>query len=136
MPNWMLLWVILICYIIGGCVMDALAFLLVSLPIFYPLVMQLGYDPIWFGQVIMHRHDHGLDHAAHRDLLLRRGGHGKGYTPVDGLPRGAVLYTLVYHLDYSADGVAVLDGARPIELGSIVCCKLLGAFAPSNLQRL
>ena len=43
---------ILICYIIGGCVMDALAFLLVSLPIFYPLVTQLGYDPIWFGQVI------------------------------------------------------------------------------------
>ena len=52
MPNWMLLWVILICYIIGGCVMDALAFLLVSLPIFYPLVTKLGYDPIWFGQVI------------------------------------------------------------------------------------
>ncbi len=52
MPGWMLLWVILICYIIGGCVMDALAFLLVSLPIFYPLVVQLGYDPVWFGQVI------------------------------------------------------------------------------------
>jgi len=32
--------------------MDALAFLLVSLPIFYPIVMQMGYDPIWFGQVI------------------------------------------------------------------------------------
>ena len=32
--------------------MDALAFLLVSLPIFYPVVMQMGYDPIWFGQVI------------------------------------------------------------------------------------
>ena len=32
--------------------MDALAFLLVSLPIFYPIVTQMGYDPIWFGQVI------------------------------------------------------------------------------------
>ncbi len=52
MPRWMVLWVILLCYIVGGCVMDALAFLLVSLPIFYPLVVQLGYDPIWFGQVI------------------------------------------------------------------------------------
>jgi TRAP-type C4-dicarboxylate transport system permease large subunit len=48
----MVLWVILLCYIVGGCVMDALAFLLVSLPIFYPLVVQLGYDPIWFGQVV------------------------------------------------------------------------------------
>jgi tripartite ATP-independent transporter DctM subunit len=52
LPRWMVLWVILLCYIVGGCVMDALAFLLVSLPIFYPLVVQLGYDPIWFGQVI------------------------------------------------------------------------------------
>lgn len=52
LPKWMVLWVILLCYILGGCVMDALAFLLVSLPIFYPLVVQLGYDPIWFGQVI------------------------------------------------------------------------------------
>ena len=51
LPNWMLLCVILLCYVIGGCVMDALAFLLVSLPIFYPLVVQLGYDPIWFGQI-------------------------------------------------------------------------------------
>ncbi len=52
LPKWMVLWVILLCYIVGGCVMDALAFLLVSLPIFYPLVVQLGYDPVWFGQVI------------------------------------------------------------------------------------
>ncbi|GAB4234481.1 MAG: TRAP transporter large permease [Deltaproteobacteria bacterium] len=52
LPNGMVLWVILSCYIVGGCVMDALAFLLVSLPIFYPLVVQLGYDPVWFGQVI------------------------------------------------------------------------------------
>lgn len=52
LPPWMLLSLILLCYIIGGCVMDALAFLLISLPIFFPLVMQMGYDPIWFGQVI------------------------------------------------------------------------------------
>lgn len=52
MPKWVVLWIILLFYIIGGCVMDALAFLLVSLPIFYPLVTQMGYDPIWFGQVI------------------------------------------------------------------------------------
>ncbi|HAR95775.1 MAG TPA: C4-dicarboxylate ABC transporter permease [Deltaproteobacteria bacterium] len=52
LPGWMLFSLIIGCYIIGGCVMDALAFLLVSLPIFYPVVMQMGYDPIWFGQVI------------------------------------------------------------------------------------
>lgn len=52
LPQWVLFSIIILCYIIGGCVMDALAFLLVSLPIFYPIVTQMGYDPIWFGQVI------------------------------------------------------------------------------------
>ena len=52
MPKGFLLALILLCYIVGGCIMDALAFLLISLPIFYPLVIGLGYDPIWFGQII------------------------------------------------------------------------------------
>jgi len=52
MPHWLVFTIIIGCYIIGGCVMDALAFLLISLPIFYPIVMAMGYDPVWFGQVI------------------------------------------------------------------------------------
>jgi len=40
------------CYLIGGCIMDALAFLLISLPLFEPLVKHMGYDLIWFGQVV------------------------------------------------------------------------------------
>ena len=52
LPNWVLFWLIIFCYIIGGCVMDALAFLLISLPIFYPIVMNMGYDPVWFGQAV------------------------------------------------------------------------------------
>jgi tripartite ATP-independent transporter DctM subunit len=52
LPHWLVFSLIIGCYIIGGCVMDALAFLLISLPIFYPLVMEMGYDPVWFGQVI------------------------------------------------------------------------------------
>jgi len=52
LPPWMILWLILLCYIVGGCIMDALAFLLISLPILFPLVQNLGYDPIWFGQII------------------------------------------------------------------------------------
>ena len=51
-PNWILLSGILFCYMIGGMIMDAMAFLLITLPIFYPLIIKMGYDPIWFGQVI------------------------------------------------------------------------------------
>jgi C4-dicarboxylate transporter, DctM subunit len=51
-PSWAILVMMLACYILGGCLMDALAFLLVSLPIFYPLAQAMGYDPIWFGALI------------------------------------------------------------------------------------
>lgn len=49
---WMVLVMMMACYFIGGCVMDALAFLLISLPLFEPVVAGLGYDPVWFGQAI------------------------------------------------------------------------------------
>jgi tripartite ATP-independent transporter DctM subunit len=39
-------------YVIGGAVMDALALLLITIPIFFPVARQLGYDPIWFGVTI------------------------------------------------------------------------------------
>ncbi|MBP7053322.1 MAG: TRAP transporter large permease [Phycisphaerae bacterium] len=39
-------------YIIGGAVMDALALLMITIPIFFPLADQLGYDPIWFGVMV------------------------------------------------------------------------------------
>lgn len=42
----------MVCYLIGGCIMDALAFLLISLPLFEPLVSRMGYDLVWFGQIV------------------------------------------------------------------------------------
>lgn len=44
--------IIFFIYIIGGAVMDALALLLITIPIFFPVAEQLGYDPIWFGVTI------------------------------------------------------------------------------------
>jgi C4-dicarboxylate transporter, DctM subunit len=40
-------------YFIGGCFMDALAFVTLTVPIFFPVVMELGFDPIWFGIIIV-----------------------------------------------------------------------------------
>lgn len=52
-PKAVILLAILAIYIIGGTIMDALALLIITLPIFYPLAVErLGYDPIWFGVVI------------------------------------------------------------------------------------
>lgn len=44
---------LILCYIALGCVMDALAIILLTVPVVFPLVLQLGIDPIWFGIMIV-----------------------------------------------------------------------------------
>jgi len=39
-------------YIFLGAVMDELAMVLLTLPIFFPILMKLGYDPVWFGIIL------------------------------------------------------------------------------------
>jgi len=43
---------VLLIYVIGGCVMDALGFLVLTIPIFFPLGIALGFDPIWYGIIL------------------------------------------------------------------------------------
>ncbi len=52
-PPFVILLVMILVYLIGGCVMDALALVMLTVPIFYPVVTTLGYDPIWFGIIIV-----------------------------------------------------------------------------------
>ena len=45
--------VIFCIYIVLGCLMDSMAMLLLTIPIFFPLILTLGFDPIWFGVFIV-----------------------------------------------------------------------------------
>ena len=45
--------VIIFIYFLGGFFMDSMALIVVTIPIFYPLVMKLGFDPIWFGVIVV-----------------------------------------------------------------------------------
>jgi C4-dicarboxylate transporter, DctM subunit len=45
--------VIIFIYFIGGFFMDSMALVVVTIPIFFPVVMKLGFDPIWFGVIIV-----------------------------------------------------------------------------------
>lgn len=40
-------------YLVLGCVFDSLAMILLTIPVFFPLVMELGFDPVWFGVLIV-----------------------------------------------------------------------------------
>lgn len=53
LPPFMILAMVVIVYFIGGCFMDALALVMLTIPIFFPVVTSLGYDPIWFGIIIV-----------------------------------------------------------------------------------
>ncbi|HHU82234.1 MAG TPA: TRAP transporter large permease [Firmicutes bacterium] len=54
MPPFVIILIILFIYLILGCFIDALALILLTIPIFYPVVVGiLGYDPIWFGVIIV-----------------------------------------------------------------------------------
>jgi tripartite ATP-independent transporter DctM subunit len=51
-PRVVILFVVLLIYLVGGCAMDALGFLVVTIPIFFPLAKALGFDPVWYTVVI------------------------------------------------------------------------------------
>ncbi len=53
LPPWAVMAMIILVYLLGGCFIDALALIMLTIPIFYPVVIQLGYDPIWFGVIIV-----------------------------------------------------------------------------------
>ena len=44
---------ILLVYLALGCVFESLSMLLLTVPIFFPLVVSLGYDPVWFGIIVV-----------------------------------------------------------------------------------
>jgi C4-dicarboxylate transporter, DctM subunit len=52
LPSYLIIAVILLIYLVGGSFIDDVAFMILATPIFFPVAMKLGYDPIWFSIVI------------------------------------------------------------------------------------
>ena len=53
LPPFAIMALIILVYLVGGCFMDALALIMLTIPIFYPVITALNYDPVWFGVVIV-----------------------------------------------------------------------------------
>lgn len=51
--RWVVFGIIIVIYLILGCLMDSMSMILITVPIFYPLIAALGFDPIWFGVIIV-----------------------------------------------------------------------------------
>ena len=48
LPPWVTLAMIVVVYLIGGCFIDIMPLMLLTVPIFYPIVISVGYDGVWF----------------------------------------------------------------------------------------
>ncbi len=52
-PTMLVMLLILAMYLVAGCFMDSLAMITLTVPILYPTVLRLGFDPIWFGVIVV-----------------------------------------------------------------------------------
>jgi C4-dicarboxylate transporter, DctM subunit len=54
--------VIMLMYLALGCLMDAMAMIILTVPIIFPVITSLGFDPVWFGVIIVMTVELGLIH--------------------------------------------------------------------------
>jgi len=50
---WVIMALILFGYVILGCFMDQIAILILTVPVVLPVVVALGFDPVWFGVIVV-----------------------------------------------------------------------------------
>ncbi|MFA6012939.1 MAG: TRAP transporter large permease [Desulfobacteraceae bacterium] len=53
LPPFAIMGLIILVYLVGGCFIDALALIMLTVPIFFPVVTAMGFDPVWFGVIIV-----------------------------------------------------------------------------------
>lgn len=53
LPGWAVMMLIILFFLLAGCFIDALALILLTIPIFYPVILELGFDPVWFGVIVV-----------------------------------------------------------------------------------
>jgi len=105
LPTYAVMGVIVLVYLIGGCFMDALAMVMLTVPIFFPVATALGFDPIWFGVVIV--------------LITEMG----VITP----PVGINVY-VVYGIAKDVELETIFKGVLPLLLALLVCNLILLFF--------
>lgn len=53
LPDWQVIVLILLLYLVLGCFMDSVSMIFLTLPFVYPIVVAYGFDPIWFGVLLL-----------------------------------------------------------------------------------
>jgi tripartite ATP-independent transporter DctM subunit len=105
LPSYATMGIIILIYLLGGCFMDALAMIMLTIPIFYPVAISLGFNPIWFGVAIVLVTEMGV------------------ITP----PVGVNVY-VVHGIAPDVSLEAIFKGVAPFVLALLACIIILLTF--------
>ena len=105
-PTWVIFTIVVIVYIFLGCIMDSLAMVLLTIPIIYPMIMALGFDPIWFGVIIVIVVEMGMITPPV----------GLNVFVISGIAKGVPMYS-------------IFRGIVPF-IGAMIACIVILYFAP------
>ena len=99
--RYVILIIILLITLALGCVMDSMAIVLLTIPVFYPMVINLGFDPIWFGILVVRVTEMGLiTPPVGLNVFIIKG--------ISGVPIGTIFRGVYPHLIADAIQVAFL----------------------------
>jgi tripartite ATP-independent transporter DctM subunit len=107
---------VVILYLFLGCIMDQVAIQLITLPLTFPLVTSLGYDPIWFGVIVTKLAEIGM------------------VTPPVGMNAYVVSATTKTPLDVVFRGTSMLLTMDCITLALLLAFPSLSTYLPSKMM--
>src|SRR5690606_530792 len=94
---WLVMLAIGVVYIVLGMFLDSISMMVMTLPVLFPLISSVGFDPIWFGVVLVILLEIGLvTPPVGMNLFVLRG--ISGATPLSEIAWGATPFTLVMTL--------------------------------------
>ncbi|MCL6612007.1 MAG: TRAP transporter large permease [Peptococcaceae bacterium] len=115
-PAWAIMGSLVILYLVLGCIMDQIAILLLTLPLTFPLVMNLGYDAIWFGIIVTKLAEIGL------------------VTPPIGMNAYVVSATVKVPLHEVFSGTGVMLVFETLTLALLMAFPAIATWLPSMMK--
>lgn len=115
-PPWGVIALIMVLYLILGCIMDQIPILLLTLPLTFPLITSLGFDAIWFGIIVTKLAEIGL------------------VTPPVGLSAYVVSATAKAPLDQVFRGTGVMLIFEAFTMALLLTFPIIATWLPSLMK--
>jgi len=93
LSRYLILAIIVVIYLFLGCFLDAISMMVLTLPVIFPVILNLGFDPIWFGVIAVLMMEAGLITPPMGLNIFTVAGVAKE-TPVEEIFRGAAPFLL------------------------------------------